>query len=101
VLVDTAIKKHAGSTGDRFKKSYDPEKHPDWVRQHIAFQTIPERFHDVVDRLIVDVCRLQDVRAQLRLHRGLKHWLVAHIAVAGALFAFLVIHVVAMMLIVL
>ena len=101
VLVNTAIKKHAGSTGDRFKKSYDPEKHPDWVRQHIAFQTIPERFHDVVDRLIVDVCRMQDVRAQLRLHRGMKHWLVAHIAIAAALFSFLIIHIIAMMLIVL
>lgn len=100
-LVRGQIKSLAGSTGMRFRKGYDPEKHPDWVRQHIAFQTIPQRFHDVVDRLITDVCRLQDIRAQLRLHRGLKHWLVAHIAVAAALFTFLIIHIIAMTLIVL
>jgi Fe-S-cluster-containing dehydrogenase component/CRP-like cAMP-binding protein len=100
-LVDGPITRAAGGIRLRFRRTYDPERHPDWVRQHVAFQQIPPRYHDVVDRLIVDVCRLRDVRAQLRLHRGLKHWLVAHIAVAAALFVFLGVHVAAMLVLIL
>ena len=99
-LVATTIEPAAGGRMMRFRKGYNPDNQPDYVRQRIAFQSIPQRMHSVVDRLIVDICRLGDVRAQLALHRGLKHWLVAHIAVASALFVFLAAHIVLMTLLV-
>lgn len=100
-LVNGPISRAAGGVRMRFRATYDPEKHPDWVRQHVAFQQIPQRYHDLVDRMIGDLCRLQDVRAQLRLHRRLKRWLIAHIAIAAGLFVFLSIHIVAMTLLIL
>ncbi len=100
-LVTTVIEPTSGGMLMRFRKDYDPDARPDLVRQRVPFQALAPRIHSVVDRLVVDVCRLGDIRAQLALHRGLKHWLVAHIAVASALFVFLTVHIGLMLLLVL
>ena len=51
-----------------------------------------------VERIARDTVRLKDVRAQLRLHRTMKHWLVVHLAAAGALAVLVAAHVVGMLL---
>ena len=90
-----------GSLWTRLKKSYDPEKAPAEVRQRVALQNIPPTSQSTAERLIKDVLRLQDVRAQLWLHYGMKHWVVAHIAATGALAVFLTIHIASMLLFIL
>ncbi|MBL4634138.1 MAG: hypothetical protein JKY56_26445 [Kofleriaceae bacterium] len=48
-----------------------------------------------------DLCILGDVRAQIRLHRSLRSWLVAHLAITGMLVVFLVGHIAAMLMVIL
>ncbi len=100
-FVKGQLARQIGSVSLRYRKAYDPERHPDWVRKRVTLNQLPEKTRDVADRLIKDQCRLQDVRAQLRLHRMMKNWLILHIATAGALATFLVTHIVSMLLIVL
>ncbi len=93
------LNRAAGKASMRFKKTYDAEKAPDWVRQSLTqyLNTLPPAHQSTADRLIKDTVRLRDVRAQLWLHYGMKHWVVAHIAATGALATFLIIHIVSML----
>ena len=63
----------------------------------MTINQVPERHRGTAERLIRDVCRLKDVRAQLFLHRSLKQWLVLHLACAAALGVFLLVHIVTML----
>jgi ferredoxin len=95
------LSRQVGPVGLRYRKAYDPEKHPNWVRKYVGVDQLPEKSRDIGDRMITDLCRLQDVRAQLRLHRMMKSWLILHIATAGALATFLIGHIGSMLLLVL
>lgn len=97
-FVKRDLDRAAGSVWSRFKKVYDPEKAPDLVRQAVPLNNIPPAHQSTAERLIKDVVRLRDVKAQLWLHYGMKHWLMAHIAATGALAVFLSIHIVSMLL---
>lgn len=95
------LARQVGPVALRYRKAYDPEKHPNWVRKHVAVNQLPDKSRDIAERMITDACRLQDVRAQLRLHRMMKSWLILHIATAGALATFLIGHIASMLLMVL
>jgi Fe-S-cluster-containing dehydrogenase component len=97
-LVRGPVTRAAGGLWLRIGHGYRPERAPDQVRARVNLAQVPERSRDIIDRLVSDVCRLKDVRAQLRLHRMLKNWLVVHLATAGALVVFLVLHIAAMLL---
>ena len=100
-FVKGPITRAAGSVPSRYKKSYEPQKHPDAMRKRLSkdLAKIAPNQRATVDRLIHDVSRRLDIRAQLRLHRIMKNWLVVHLAATGALAVFLVVHIVAMLLI--
>ena len=89
------------SVWSRFKKSYDPARAPDLVLQSVSINNLPPAHQSTAERLVKDAVRLQDVRAQLWLHYGMKHWVVAHVAATGALATFLIIHIVSMLLFIL
>ena len=95
------IDRAAGPIRARYRKRYDPNAHPDRMRRRLRgeLEQVPPNHRATVDRLIHDVSRRKDIRAQLRLHRIMKNWLVVHLAAAGALAVFLVVHIVAMLLI--
>jgi len=97
------IRKAAGSVGDRLKAGFDSEKLLAAASREVAEAStqIPEGSRATVDRLVSDQVRRQDVRAQIRLHGWLKLWLVVHLATAGALASFLLIHIVTMLLVIL
>jgi CRP-like cAMP-binding protein/Fe-S-cluster-containing dehydrogenase component len=88
----------AGRIGMRFRRGYDPQKMPARALAAVGLDRVPEIHRETVERMTRDTVRLQDIRAQLRLHRGMKHWLVLHLAAAGALASFLAVHVVSMLL---
>jgi hypothetical protein len=46
-----------------------------------------------LERIVESRCRLQDVLAQLLLHRRLKTWLVMHVATASALVILVAFHI--------
>jgi hypothetical protein len=100
-FLDRRLRPAAGGVLTRIKKSYDPGKFPDEVRKRVALNQVPDRQRGTVERLIRDVCRLQDVRTQLFLHRTLKQWLVLHLACAAALGVFLLVHIVTMLRVIL
>ena len=88
----------AGSVGMRFKKAYDPDAMTGRALGAMSIDQVPPAYRDTVHRMIVDRVRLVNVRAQLRLHRAMKVWLLFHLAAAGALATFLMVHVVSMLL---
>ena len=45
--------------------------------------------------------RLRDVQGQIKCHRLMRGWLVAHIAATGALVVFTLVHITAMLALVL
>jgi Fe-S-cluster-containing dehydrogenase component len=91
----------AGSISDRYRNSYDPEQQPDLVRRRIdpELRKIAAAHRPTVDRILKDVIRLKDVRAQIRLHATLKAWLVVHLASSAALGTLLLAHIVFMLMI--
>ena len=88
----------AGRIGLRFRRGYDPAAMPERALVALGLGAIAEPHRETAVRMTRDTVRLVDVRAQLRLHRVMKHWLVFHLAAAGALASFLVAHVVSMLL---
>jgi Fe-S-cluster-containing dehydrogenase component len=85
----------AGSIGARFGSKYDPPTALAEAKK--SFQPPGEVAEDVrgtLDRVLESKMRLLDVRAQLRLHRSLKRWLIWHVATASALVVLLVFHIV-------
>jgi ferredoxin len=89
----------AGGILARFASSYDPEAalHKAEDRLRAQVDKLAGKEQATAQRLITDVMRLGDVRAQIACHRLLRAWLVAHVAAAGALVVFLVAHVVALL----
>ncbi len=83
--------------GPRMKKNYDHGNFVEEIRQAGDIDKVDVRVRETIDRIIRDLCTLGDLRAQIRLHRRLKSWLVVHLATTGMLVVFLVAHI-AMML---
>ena len=92
-LAKVTAPKKAGGVWSRFSTRYDPELREEEIRASVSTEELSELEQAVAYRIIKDVCRLADVKAQLTLHRGLKYWLVFHLASAAALFVFLIFHI--------
>nr|HEX4318958.1 cyclic nucleotide-binding domain-containing protein [Kofleriaceae bacterium] len=85
----------AGSIGSRTGAKYDPPAALEAAKK--SFQAPGEVTEDVrgtLDRVLESKMRLLDVRAQLRLHRSLRRWLIWHVATATALVVLVVFHIV-------
>jgi Fe-S-cluster-containing dehydrogenase component/CRP-like cAMP-binding protein len=89
----------AGGTLMRLRRAYAAETFVARVGKRVAPEVsrLPERERPTADRLIADLVRLRDVRAQIFCHRILKGWLVVHLAATGALVVFTAVHVVTML----
>lgn len=98
-LKDGPLARAAGSVWSRLGAGYNADEHLKKVRDELApeLAKLPQREHATAERLVEDVVRHLDVRAQIRCHRLLRGWLVAHLAVTGALVVMTVVHVVAML----
>lgn len=96
--LDARLGAATGTVSGRFRKSYDPATAPDRAAAALGLADLPPEARDTAERIARDTVRLKDVRAQLRLHRGMKHWLVLHLASAGALAVLLIAHIVGMLL---
>jgi hypothetical protein len=90
------LKRLAGGNRLRYRKDYDSQAYLSRVHGTVKMPPHLANHRPTVDRLLHDYHRLADVRAQLRLHRRLKRWLVLHLAVSGALATFLLIHIAVM-----
>lgn len=89
----------AESLSQRMKASYDKASLVDLVSRAVRAESADPRLRPTLDRLVLDLCDLGDVRAQIRLHRRLKNWLVMHLAITGMLVVFLVAHIAAMLMV--
>ncbi len=85
----------AGSLGTRFSASYDPPQALASAKKVLGSPAeIAEDVRGTLDRVLESKVRLVDVRAQLRLHRRLKRWLIWHVATATSLVVLLAFHIV-------
>ena len=85
----------AGSIGARFAASYDPPTALDAAKKALGTPgDVSDDVRGTLDRVLESKVRLLDIRAQLRLHRRLKQWLIWHVATATALVVLLVFHIV-------
>lgn len=98
-LVRGPIAAASGTVRQRYRADYDPVAHVDRVRALLSAKlaAVPPAHAATVDRVLRDTNRLLDVRAQLRLHRAMKTWLIVHLAAAGALAVLVPVHIVAML----
>lgn len=87
--VKSRVTAAAGTIRDRMKPSYDPTT----SKPQLGTVDVPADARVTLDRILESRCRLVDVRAQLKLHRRLKGWLIVHVATASALLVLLVFHV--------
>ncbi|MBL4634136.1 MAG: hypothetical protein JKY56_09700, partial [Kofleriaceae bacterium] len=71
--------------GPRISKSYDRDALLMQVTKKVNLDGADARSRPTLERLVKDLCILGDVRAQIRLHRSLRSWLVAHLAITGML----------------
>jgi hypothetical protein len=87
----------AGSLHDRMAASYDPAAAATAAVQRLARvlqgHALSPDDRTTLERVVESRCRLDDVHAQLLLHRRLKIWLVLHIATASALVVLLAFHI--------
>jgi Fe-S-cluster-containing dehydrogenase component len=86
----------AGSMNDRMSAQYDPPTALAAAKKNLAAQLQNMQLGEAsntVDRVLENVFRLLDVKAQLLLHRRLKRWLVLHVATASALIILLTFHI--------
>jgi Fe-S-cluster-containing dehydrogenase component len=99
-FVQGPLVRATGGLWTRVRRGYDPARQQEAMRQatQVAVAALPPRDRATAERLVHDVARLADVRAQLTLHRSLKAWLVGHIATTGVLVTLLVVHIVGMLL---
>jgi hypothetical protein len=93
-----AVSKYAYSLGMRMRKDYDAEVMVKQTLGMIDFNQVPIPLRPILERLLTDMCKLGDTRAQLKLHRMLRRWLVAHLAITAMLAVFLTAHIAAMVL---
>ncbi len=90
----------ATSFSARLSKSYNKDQHAITVAKVADLNAMDMRVRPILERLLADLCSLGDVRAQIRLHRRLKGWLVSHLAITGMLVVFLLAHIAAMLMVV-
>jgi Fe-S-cluster-containing dehydrogenase component/CRP-like cAMP-binding protein len=86
----------AGSIGQRMAAKYDPPVALEAARKQLGsadLGAVSEEMKGTVDRVLEMTCRHTDVRAQLRLHRALRRWLVWHVATASALVVLVLFHI--------
>jgi hypothetical protein len=87
----------AGGLGRRLGRTYQPERFAenailDDKLQNLMAQ-LPPQIRADARRVVFDVCRIQDCKAQLRLYRLLKVWLALHISATAMLLVLLFAHV--------
>jgi CRP-like cAMP-binding protein len=93
------VARAAGGKLARLSKGYDSAERGKRVRELVKadLDKLPPREQATAERLIDDIVRHKDVSAQIFCHSILRGWLVAHIAITGALVVFTVVHVAAML----
>ncbi len=91
----------AGRISIRFRAEYDKEGLIRYIGRKSRVKDANKKFRPSLERLVKDLCALGDVRAQIRLHRRLKNWLVMHLAITGMLVVFLVVHIATMLMVLL
>jgi CRP-like cAMP-binding protein len=98
-----ALGREAGSPWARLGGKFIPEEHLERVQKRLEreVERLPAKEQTTAQRLITDEVRLRDVQGQIKCHRIMKGWLVAHIAATGALVVFTLVHVATMLAIVL
>ena len=84
----------------RFKPDYDKEGLVRYIGRQARLKDADGKHRPSLERLIKDLCALGDVRAQIRLHRRLKNWLVLHLAITGMLVVFLTVHIAMMLMVI-
>jgi Fe-S-cluster-containing dehydrogenase component len=88
-----------GAIRARFARGYDPAAAAQRAAALVLDGATDDELRSSLGRIAHDACRLQDLRAQLELHRIMKQWLIVHLAAAGALAVFVVAHIVGMLLV--
>ncbi len=96
----SSVAPSAASFSKRLHKSFESSHLISDVRKMVQLDQADPRSRPTLERLVSDLCVLGDVRAQIRLHRRLKSWLVAHLAITGMLVVFLVAHIAAMLMVI-
>jgi Fe-S-cluster-containing dehydrogenase component len=96
-----AARPAAESLKTRLHPSYAPKNLIDHISRAVRLDAADPRVRPTLERLVADLCGLGDVRAQIRLHRRLKNWLVAHLVITGMLVVFLAAHIGAMLMVIL
>jgi Fe-S-cluster-containing dehydrogenase component len=98
-FMDGPATRAVGGVGMRLRSTYVADEHVKAVEAKLrpALEALPERDRPTAERLIEDLSRRTDVRAQLRCHSIMRGWLVAHLAATGALVVFTLVHVGAML----
>jgi Fe-S-cluster-containing dehydrogenase component len=89
----------AGRVSIRLKPDYDKEGLIRYIGRQSRLEEADPKLRPSLERLIKDLCALGDVRAQIRLHRRLKNWLVMHLTITGMLVVFLVVHIATMLMV--
>lgn len=83
----------------RLSPEYDKAGLVRYIGRKSNLKEADEKIQPIQERLIEDLCSLGDVRAQIRLHRRLKNWLVMHLAITGMLVVFLSVHIATMLMV--
>jgi Fe-S-cluster-containing dehydrogenase component len=98
--VANSVRGRALAMKPRLSKSYDRNALLLDITKRVNLEGADMRSRPTLERLIQDLCIHGDVRTQIRLHRSLKNWLVAHLAITGMLVVFLVAHIAAMLMVI-
>jgi Fe-S-cluster-containing dehydrogenase component/CRP-like cAMP-binding protein len=94
----------AGDMHSRMAGRYEPTAAVAAAKQRLAKllagKPVTPDDQITLERIVESRCRLQDVLAQLLLHRRLKTWLVMHVATASALVILVAFHIVTALMLV-
>jgi hypothetical protein len=98
--VASSVRSKAMSFSPRLSKSFNKNALLADVTKAVNLDGVDMRSRPTMERLVGDYCSLGDVKAQVRLHRRLRTWLVAHLAITGMLVVFLLAHIAAMLMVI-
>jgi ferredoxin len=96
-VVAAHAKSLAGGLFSRTGRGYNPDRFAENVlvddRLQNLIQQLPPQIRADARRVVTDVCRIQDCKAQLRLYYLMKVWLALHISATAVLLTLLFAHV--------